>query len=52
MFSHTGLTPVQVDRPREEIAFYLIGSGRVCIAGLNTGKVEATAVGTAAVIAA
>ena len=51
MFSYTGLTPAQVDRLREEFAVYLIRSGRVCIAGLNTGNVEATAVAMAAVMA-
>ena len=51
MFSYTGLTPTQVDRIREEFAVYLIRSGRVCIAGLNTGNVEATAVAMAAVMA-
>ena len=51
MFSYTGLTAAQVDRLREEFAVYLIRSGRVCIAGLNTGNVEATAVAMAAVMA-
>lgn len=51
MFSYTGLTSAQVDRLREEFAVYLIRSGRVCIAGLNTGNVEATAVAMAAVMA-
>jgi len=51
MFSYTGLTPAQVDRLREEFAVYLIRSGRVCIAGLNSANVEATAVAMAAVMA-
>ncbi len=51
MFSYTGLTAAQVDRLREEFAVYLIRSGRVCIAGLNTGNVEAAAVAMAAVMA-
>ncbi len=51
MFSYTGLTPAQVDRLREEFAVYLIRSGRVCIAGLNTGNVDATAGAMAAVMA-
>ena len=51
MFSYTGLQPAQVDRLREEFAVYLVRSGRLCIAGLNTGNVEATALAMAAVLA-
>ncbi len=51
MFSYTGLTPAQVDRLRDEFAVYLIRSGRICIAGLNSGNVEPTAVAMAAVMA-
>ena len=51
MFSYTGLSPAQVDRLRDEFAVYLVRSGRVCIAGLNTGNVEPTAVAMAAVMA-
>ena len=50
MFSYTGLTPAQVDRLREEHAVYLVRSGRMCVAGLNSGNVEATAVAMAAVL--
>jgi len=50
MFSYTGLTAAQVDRLREEFAVYLIRSGRLCIAGLNSGNVEATAQAMAAVM--
>ncbi|HEX6364433.1 MAG TPA: aminotransferase class I/II-fold pyridoxal phosphate-dependent enzyme, partial [Albitalea sp.] len=51
MFSYTGLTPAQVDRLREEHAVYLVRSGRMCVAGLNTRNVEATAGAMAAVLA-
>ena len=51
MFSYTGLTAAQVDRLREEHAVYLVRSGRMCVAGLNTRNVEATAVAMAAVLA-
>ncbi len=51
MFSYTGLSPQQVDRLREEFAVYLVRSGRMCVAGLNRGNVEATAVAMAAVLA-
>ena len=52
MFSYTGLSAVQVDRLREVHAVYLIRSGRICLAGLNSGNVERTAVAMAAVLAA
>ena len=51
MFSYTGLSPAQVERLREEFAVYLIRSGRMCVAGLNTSNVEPTAVAMAAVLA-
>jgi aromatic-amino-acid transaminase len=50
MFSYTGLSAAQVDRLREEFGVYLIRSGRICVAGLNTRNVEATAAAIAAVI--
>jgi aromatic-amino-acid transaminase len=50
MFSYTGLTPHQVDRLREEHAVYLIRSGRICVAGLNSTNVDATAAAMAAVL--
>ncbi|MBI3727493.1 MAG: aspartate/tyrosine/aromatic aminotransferase [Burkholderiales bacterium] len=51
MFSYTGLTAEQCDRLKEEFGVYLVRSGRMCIAGLNTGNVEATASAIAAVLA-
>ncbi len=51
MFSYTGLSAAQVDRLREEHAVYLVRSGRMCVAGLNSNNVEATAVAMAAVLA-
>jgi aromatic-amino-acid transaminase len=50
MFSYTGLTAGQVDTLRERHAVYLVRSGRMCVAGLNTKNVEATAVAMAAVL--
>ncbi|WP_237388123.1 amino acid aminotransferase [Xenorhabdus sp. Sc-CR9] len=35
MFSYTGFSQEQVDRLREEFGVYLVGSGRVCMAGVN-----------------
>ena len=40
-----------VDRLREEFGVYLVRSGRMCVAGLNTGNVERTARALAAVMA-
>jgi aromatic-amino-acid transaminase len=40
-----------VDRLREEHAVYLIRSGRICVAGLNSRNVEAAAAAMATVIA-
>ncbi len=51
MFSYTGLSAEQVDRLRESHALYMVRSGRICVAGLNSGNVEATAVAMAAVLA-
>jgi aromatic-amino-acid transaminase len=51
MFSYTGLSAEQVDRLREEHAVYLVRSGRMCVAGLNTGNVHAVADAMAAVLA-
>lgn len=49
MFSYTGLTGAQVDRLREQFGVYLVRSGRMCVAGLNTANVERTAAAMAAV---
>jgi len=51
MFSYTGLSPAQADRLREEHAVYVLRSGRMCVAGLNSSNVDATAVAMAAVLA-
>ena len=50
MFSYTGMTAEQADRLREEHAVYMLRSGRICVAGLNSSNVEATAVAMAAVL--
>ena len=50
MFSYTGLSAAQVDRLREEHALYMVRSGRICVAGLNSSNVEATAEAIAAVL--
>jgi aromatic-amino-acid transaminase len=50
MFSYSGLTSQQVDRLREEFAIYAIGTGRICVAALNTHNLDAVASGMAAVL--
>ena len=50
MFSYTGMSALQVDRLREEFGVYLVRSGRMCVAGLNSGNVERTARAMAAVL--
>jgi aromatic-amino-acid transaminase len=43
MFSYTGLTNDAVTRMRDRDAVYLVGSGRVCVAGLNHNVIEQVA---------
>ena len=50
MFSYTGLAPEQVDLLRAQHGVYLVRSGRMCVAGLNSNNVEATAVAFAKVL--
>ena len=40
MFSYSGLTPVQVDELRQKHAIYIVGSGRINIAGLNENNLD------------
>lgn len=50
MFSYTGLTGAQVDALREQFAVYLLRSGRLCVAGLNAGNLDAVVSGMAAIL--
>ncbi|MCT4702923.1 aromatic amino acid transaminase [Enterobacteriaceae bacterium H20N1] len=50
MFSYTGLSAEQVDRLRDEFGVYLIASGRMCVAGLNSNNVRRVAQAFAAVM--
>jgi aromatic-amino-acid transaminase len=50
MFSYTGLSPEQAERLKDEFGVYILRSGRMCVAGLNTRNVEATAEAMAAVL--
>ena len=40
MFSFSGLSPEQVDRLRTEFSIYIVGSGRINVAGITTDNVE------------
>ncbi|TNV16388.1 aromatic amino acid transaminase [Buttiauxella sp. B2] len=50
MFSYTGLSATQVDRLRDEFGVYLIASGRMCVAGLNSNNVQRVAQAFSAVM--
>lgn len=43
MFSYTGLSAQQVDIMRERDGVHLVGSGRMCVAGLNEANVSTVA---------
>ena len=40
MFSYSGLNPMQVDQLKNDHSIYIVGSGRINVAGLNSGNVE------------
>ncbi|WP_298188657.1 amino acid aminotransferase [uncultured Pseudomonas sp.] len=40
MFSYTGLSPMQVQRLRDEFSVYMVGSGRANMAGLDANRLE------------
>ena len=50
MFSYTGLSAEQVERLRVDHGVYLVRSGRMCVAGLNSANVDRTAQAIAAVL--
>jgi aromatic-amino-acid transaminase len=50
MFSYSGLSAAQVDRLREEFGIYAVGTGRICVAALNTRNIDAVAQAVAAVL--
>ena len=51
MFSYTGVTPEQADALREGHGVYVLRSGRMCAAGLNSNNVDRVAEAFAAVLA-
>ncbi|MBI4996664.1 MAG: aspartate/tyrosine/aromatic aminotransferase [Rhodocyclales bacterium] len=49
MFSYTGLTAAQVERLRAEFGIFAVGTGRICLAALNSKNVDYVADAIAAV---
>lgn len=52
MFSYSGLSQEQVDTLREQYGIYAVGSGRICVAALNSGNIDYVAKSVAAVLKA
>ena len=50
MFSYSGLEKAQVDQLREKHSIYIVGSGRVNIAGVNAGNNDRICQAIAAVL--
>ncbi|ONM43666.1 aromatic amino acid aminotransferase [Halopseudomonas pachastrellae] len=50
MFSFSGLSKDQVARLADEFGIYAVGSGRICVAALNTSNIDAVATAMAAVM--
>lgn len=51
MFSFSGLTKEQVEKLRAEFGIYIVGSGRICVAGINDQNVDYLANAIASVVA-
>ncbi len=41
MFSYSGLSALEVDQLREKHGIYAVSSGRICVAALNSGNIDA-----------
>ena len=50
MFSYTGLTAAQVEKMRADYGIYAVGTGRICVAALNTRNIDYVAKAIAAVL--
>ncbi|MBV8208728.1 MAG: aspartate/tyrosine/aromatic aminotransferase [Burkholderiaceae bacterium] len=50
MFSYSGLTAAQVEQLRERFAVYAVSTGRICVAALNSGNIDAACDAIAAVL--
>ena len=40
MFSFSGLNKEQVERLKNEFGIYIVGSGRICVAGINSSNID------------
>jgi aromatic-amino-acid transaminase len=52
MFSYTGLSETQADALKDQHGVYILRSGRMCVAGLNTRNVEPVALAMSQVLQA
>ena len=52
MFSFSGLNPMQVDQLRKQYGIYIVGSGRINVAGMSENRMDALCQAIAAVIEA
>ncbi|HNF63452.1 MAG TPA: aminotransferase class I/II-fold pyridoxal phosphate-dependent enzyme, partial [Rhodocyclaceae bacterium] len=52
MFSYTGLSAAQVERMKTEFGIYAVGTGRICLAALNSKNLDYVADAIAAVLKA
>jgi len=50
MFSYTGLSAAQVERLKAEYGIYAVGTGRICLAALNSKNIDYVADAIAAVL--
>ena len=50
MFSYTGLTVAQVERLKSDYGIYAVGTGRICLAALNSKNIDYVADAVAAVL--
>lgn len=50
MFSYTGLTPMQCDRLRSEQSIYIVGSGRINVAGVTSENLSRLSEGILSVL--
>lgn len=52
MFSFSGLTKEQVEKLRADFGIYIVGSGRMCVAGINDKNIDYLAKAIASVVKA
>jgi len=50
MFSYSGLSAEQVERLKQDYAIYAVSTGRICVAALNTGNINAVCDALAAIL--